>query len=127
MPHHTIPVIEGVFNLTYVENSGAAFRVLTGRDVFLITISIIVIAAILYYMFTHSNIKPVLKIPLCLILAGASGNLIDRLIYRCIVDFLDIRAANLPVLNIADIAIITGTLLLEVHIVLESKRKRSRV
>ncbi|MDD3839348.1 MAG: signal peptidase II [Clostridia bacterium] len=109
---NTIPIVKDVFHLTYVENRGAAFGVLQNKRWFFIVTTLIVSGIIVYYLFTLPKEKVLLKISLSLILGGAIGNLIDRIRLGFVVDFLDFRLINYPVFNIADTAVVTGTILL---------------
>ena len=109
--HQSVPVIRGVFHLTLVHNRGAAFGILKNQVWFFILTSAFVI--ILIYQNLKSNAKKLsfaYRASLILILAGAIGNLIDRLILGYVIDFLDFRIW--PVFNIADSAITVGAVLL---------------
>lgn len=109
--HESLPVIRGVFHLTLVHNTGAAFGLLKNQlPVFIIT-AIICIAFIVCNMHKHAHRKSQ-TLALSLICAGAIGNLIDRLLYGYVIDFLDFRVW--PVFNIADSAITVGAIVLGV-------------
>lgn len=106
LPGESIPVIKSIFHLTLVFNKGGAFGVLMNATAFFIFISVLVIAAILIFLLRK---KPEYTVTLALvfIMAGALSNLIDRLRFGCVVDFIDFRVW--PVFNIADSAITIGT------------------
>jgi signal peptidase II len=107
--NQSIPVISGIFNLTLVHNRGAAFGLLKNQlPVFIVT----AIVAVVLMLFTLKNKKhkAIYAFALSLILAGALGNLIDRLFFGYVIDFLDFRIW--PVFNIADSAITFGAIIL---------------
>jgi len=106
-PLESIPLIPGVFHLTYVRNPGAAFGVLAYRRDFFLIVTALVIASVLYYSKYVSKDQVFLRASLGLQLGGAIGNLIDRLRSGLVVDFLDFRVW--PVFNVADSAIVVGT------------------
>jgi len=106
---HSFPVIKGVFHLTLVHNRGAAFGILKNQ------IPLFVVTAIVAIFMICANLKnnkegKLYSISLGLILAGALGNLIDRLFSGYVIDFLDFRIW--PVFNLADSAITIGAILL---------------
>lgn len=103
-----IPIIENVFHLTYLENTGVAFGMLQDKRAIFITMSIIVlvILAIYFYMATNKNVW--LKLGTALIFSGSIGNMIERVSKGYVVDFLDFRLINFPIFNVADIAVCVG-------------------
>ena len=102
--------ISGVFDLTYVENTGASFGMLAGgiaSRIILSSISIGVAAGLVYWLARLR--RPVAVLGVGLILGGALGNLYDRLAYGFVVDFLDFSGLYFPwVFNVADAAINVG-------------------
>ena len=99
-----IPVIPGIFRISYVRNPGAAWGMLATmnekyRVPFFITISIVAILAIfLYYVWIHPS-QRLTTYALAFILSGAIGNFIDRIHYGYVVDFLDFFVINFPAFN----------------------------
>ncbi len=120
--NESIPIIKNILHLTYIHNTGASFGILKGQQVFLIIISIIVILLILYYFYkTKDNLK--IKISAALILAGAIGNLIDRIRLNYVTDFIDFRIW--PAFNVADSCITIGAILIIVfYFLLPAKYSR---
>ncbi|OGX45329.1 MAG: signal peptidase II [Omnitrophica WOR_2 bacterium RIFCSPLOWO2_12_FULL_51_8] len=107
--HQSIPVIRGVFHLSLVHNRGAAFGMLKNQLWLFILAS--VSAVILASFGLKSGKRPrIYRVSLALILAGAIGNLIDRVSCGYVIDFLDFRVW--PVFNLADSAITIGAVLL---------------
>ncbi len=103
------PVIKGVFHLSLIHNRGAAFGILKGHLSLFIIASLFAIAMI-YAGIKDSRHSKIYRVSLGLILAGALGNLIDRVSYGYVIDFLDFRIW--PVFNVADSAITIGAVLL---------------
>jgi signal peptidase II len=109
-PFQSIPIINNFFDITYVQNTGAAFSILRGQMLFFYITSTMVIATLIYILTKISADKHGLRFVFCLILGGAIGNLIDRLRFGYVIDFLDFKVW--PVFNIADIAIVVGVAVL---------------
>lgn len=110
----SVPVIKNIFELYYLENKGAAFGILQGRQsVFLmIAIAAMVVLVYIYVKMPVSRRFLLLRILLIFIAAGAVGNFIDRAIQGYVVDFLYISAINFPVFNVADIYVTCAVILL---------------
>ncbi len=107
--NQSIPIIKGIFHITLIHNRGAAFGILKNQVPLFIFTSIL--AIILIYRSLRKDTRLNLySVCLGLILAGALGNLIDRLFFGYVIDFLDFRIW--PVFNIADSAITIGAILL---------------
>lgn len=117
--YESIPVIDGVFNLVHIRNRGMAFGLLNGPHVdirfwCLFLASLVAIAILLVWFFKGQTADNGTTFGISLILGGAIGNLIDRIRYREVVDFLDVyfRSYHWPAFNVADAAITVGTFLL---------------
>jgi signal peptidase II len=117
--HEGFPLIDGFFSIVHVRNPGAAFGFLASasplfRSLFFLAVTIAAILLILHYL-RQTGIKELsLVFALALILAGAVGNLIDRVRFGEVVDFLDVYIGthHWPAFNVADSAITTGACLL---------------
>ena len=109
LPNQSVPVIKGIFNLTLVYNKGAAFGILKGQVPLFIFASIFA-AILIYYNLSKNRLDRRCNLSLALILSGALGNLIDRVFFGHVIDFLDFRIW--PVFNVADSAITVGAVLL---------------
>jgi signal peptidase II len=116
--HYSIPVIEGFFNLTYIRNTGAAFGIFAGgaavyRLPFLILFSALAIGFILMMLKRLPDHETGLIVALSFVLGGAIGNLIDRLAYGEVIDFLDFHWSGYhwPAFNLADSFITVGVLI----------------
>jgi signal peptidase II len=114
-----IPVIDGVFNLTLHFNKGAAFGMFHDlpNEIRLVTlwgVSAIAVGAVLYFLFREYYASFWGRLSLSLILGGAFGNAIDRVVYGHVVDFLDFYYGTYhwPAFNVADSAISVGAVIL---------------
>lgn len=108
-PNQSIPVIRGIFHFTLIHNRGAAFGLLKNQTNLFIFTSVFAIILICLNLKKYKK-SSIYTVSLSLILAGALGNLIDRLFLGYVIDFLDFRIW--PVFNIADSAITVGAILL---------------
>lgn len=99
-----------VFHFTYVENRGAAFGMLQNKQWFFVIMTVIVLAFIIWYWKSIPCNKwgSWMKFALILIISGALGNLIDRVVRGYVVDFLYFVLIDFPVFNIADICVVIG-------------------
>lgn len=117
--HDGFAVIDGFFNIVHVRNPGAAFGFLASasplfRSLFFLAVTVAAILLILHYLRQTAIHDRSLVVSLALILSGALGNLIDRVRFGEVVDFLDvyIGAYHWPAFNVADSAITVGAVLL---------------
>lgn len=108
--NQSIPVIKNIFHLTYITNTGSAFGLFKGLNWFFIIFSIIVIIAIFYFITQIKNNEKLMQFSVGLLLGGTIGNLIDRVVYGFVVDFIDFRIW--PVFNVADSAVTIGIIVL---------------
>lgn len=102
----SIPVIQGVFHLTLVENTGVAFGFFPGNRFVHLIIPVVIIIVLLSGAKSLGWYHGVKKVFLSFIIAGAIGNLIDRIRYGAVIDYLDFRIW--PVFNLADSLICIG-------------------
>ncbi len=118
-PIDTLPIIEGVIHLTYLENRGAAFGMLSDAPWVFNTFSVIAIIAILLYLFLGHADSKLYSIPLAMIAGGGIGNMIDRTALGYVVDFIDFRLINFAVFNGADSFVCVGAGLLIIALLLD--------
>lgn len=113
----TIPLIDGVFHLTYVENRGVAFSLFAQFDSrwFLVTLAVVITAAIIVVLHKGLMQNALGRWSLVLVAAGAIGNAIDRVVHGFVVDLFDFRLINFPVFNVADIFICVGGALFVIY------------
>lgn len=105
--------VTSFFNITYIQNHGAAWGILNGNRIFLIITGIITLW-ILYYFFIKGKLNNNETISLSFLIGGITGNLIDRIFRGYVVDYLqfNIFGYDFPVFNLADMCIVIGTFLL---------------
>ncbi|OPJ63228.1 signal peptidase II [Clostridium oryzae] len=118
-----IVVIKNFFSFSYVENRGAAFGILQNKQIILSIVTLAVIVAIFVYMVMNRKKSKLLSISLSLIISGAVGNLIDRVFYSYVVDFimLHYKSAVWPNFNVADSFVVVGTILLVIYVIRDVK------
>ncbi len=121
--YESIAVIEGWFHITFVRNTGAAFSILKDQTWFFIITAIIVSFILIYLIYRVYREYRLLAVILAMILGGAVGNLIDRVMHGTVVDFIDVRIINFAIFNIADIAITVGTALLVIYVIFSKNNK----
>jgi signal peptidase II len=125
-------VIHGFFNLTHVRNAGGAFGIFGGErgglgSLIFVAVSLIAIGILLLLLVKMKEEKEIICLSFPLILAGAIGNLIDRLRYGEVIDFLDFHlfSHHWPAFNMADSAITAGVILLGYGLLIQGKKNRS--
>jgi signal peptidase II len=121
--NQTIQVIDGFFNITYVRNTGVAFGILDPmrsplKSTVLAVLTVAAIVGVIIYSWRAPVTQKLLQLALSLILAGALGNLYDRIHYEYVIDFIEVyyRDYRWPSFNVADSAITTGVALLALEI-----------
>ena len=114
-----IPVISGVFELQYLENRGAAFGILQDKQILflLITVAVAVLLTYIYIRIPEERKYTPLRICYVLLMAGAFGNLIDRVARGYVVDFFYFKLIDFPIFNVADIYV-TVTMVLLIGLIL---------
>ncbi len=126
--NESIKIINNFFYITYVKNTGAAWSILSGKQTFLIIFSIIVIALIIFYLVKKKSYLNLEVIGYSLLLSGALGNLIDRILYGYVIDYFSfyIFSYSFPIFNFADSCIVIGIVLLFISSWRDSNVIRSR-
>ena len=110
---------EGVFELHYLENSGAAFGMLQNQKILFVTIASVILVIIGYLLIKLPRNKhyAVLEILLVLIASGAVGNMIDRVQFNYVVDFFYFKLIDFPIFNVADIYVSVSCVLLAILVI----------
>ena len=121
-PNESLPLIKNIFHISLVHNSGAAFGIFRNQNYFLIVVSILAVILITFHLRGKAVKGRLYLSSLALILAGTIGNLIDRIVFGYVIDFLDFRIW--PVFNIADSSITIGAIFLG-YCLLKSEIKNS--
>ena len=121
-----IVVIDGVFSFTSSHNTGAGWSILSGRVWLLILISIVFLIAIFVFNYFQKHKNMLYKTSFVFIVAGAIGNLADRLFFGYVRDFLSFDLINFPVFNFADTCLTIGVILLCIYLIfVEPKLKKN--
>lgn len=118
-PISTLPIIEDVLHLTYVENTGAAFGMMKDSRWVFMVISTVAIVGILVYMFWKRPTDKLLCLSLSFIVGGGIGNMIDRTLLGYVVDMIDFRLINFAVFNVADSFVCVGAGLMILYLILD--------
>ncbi|ETT56635.1 signal peptidase II [Paenibacillus sp. FSL R7-0204] len=118
-----IPVIKDFFIITSHRNRGAAFGILEGQQWFFIVITVIVVCGIVWYLNKARKTRKLLPTALALVLGGAVGNFLDRILNGEVVDFLmfNFGSYTFPIFNVADSCIVVGVGLIILDTLLEVK------
>ncbi len=122
----SIPIIPNVFQLTYVENRGAAFSLLENQQWLFILFAVVILAAIAYALHKGIVQTNLGKLSLLLICAGAIGNVIDRVFRHFVVDMLYFSLIDFPVFNIADIYVCVGVALFFYYVAFQHKDEKPK-
>ena len=122
--YETIPVIQDFFHITYIQNAGASFGMLQNRTGIFILLTAAVLGALLWLLWRE---QPGLGTALVLgtVAGGAAGNLIDRLRWGKVIDFIDFRGIWSYIFNVADIGVVCGGALLVCSFFAAGAEKRS--
>lgn len=130
--NHSIPIIKNFFSLTYYQNKGAAWGLMSNAVPILIIFSLIILLIIYHYMYSFKINKRNI-IAFGLLIGGIVGNLLDRILFGYVKDFLDFKILgyDFPVFNISDCAIVIGIILLIIAVlkgeeVYEKDRSKKR-
>jgi signal peptidase II len=122
-----ITVINGFFYIKHIKNYGAAMGIFQNKGIILIPLTIIVSILICYFLLKSKN--RILKISLSFIHGGAIGNLIDRIFYGSVTDFLDFHLGPLTfwkyIFNVADAFVVVGTFILAFYLLFIYKEKET--
>ena len=122
----SLPIIDGFFNLVYVRNDGAAWNILSGHGIILILISFAVLVLLIVYRRSFLQDQFSHKILLGLMIGGIAGNLIDRIRFGWVTDFLDFEfgSYHYPSFNVADSAICIAVVLYVITNILTEMKKK---
>lgn len=110
---------DGVFELHYLENSGAAFGMLQNQKILFVTIAAVILILIGYVLIKlpRNRHYAMLEILLVLIASGAVGNMIDRVQFNYVVDFFYFKLIDFPIFNVADIYVSVSCVLLAILVI----------
>ncbi len=115
----TITIIKGVLELSYSENSGGAWSILSDNTVLLTVFSAVCSVGLLVYLFFNKNESKLLRLGIVMFVGGGVGNLYDRIVFGYVRDFLHTVFMEFPTFNVADSFITVGAVLIVLALVLE--------
>lgn len=121
-----IDLIKGFLDFQYLENRGAAFGIFQGNVIALSIISLAIAAVLVFMLFKYGKQSKVLSVALSLIIAGALGNIYDRIVYGFVVDFIHMHwmdTYHFPTYNVADMCVTIGTVLMIFYIIFIDGKK----
>ena len=112
--YDSVKVINNFFYISYVKNTGAAWSMFSNSTWFVILLSLIIIVCLFIYIYKNKPGSLMEKISYSMILGGALGNFLDRIIYGYVIDFLDfmVFGYDYPIFNLADTFIVIGVIML---------------
>lgn len=112
--NQSVTMISHFFNITYVHNTGAAFSILEGNRWLLIIIAIIALNLVYQFFIKEKELKTYEIVIYSLLIAGIIGNLVDRILYGYVIDFLDFTIFGYPfaIFNLADTFIVVSLILI---------------
>ena len=114
-----------LFDFTYVQNTGAAFSIMSGKMGILSLVSVAFCVGVVVYWILKKPTQKLFCVSLAMIFGGALGNAIDRIFYGFVVDFIETTFIDFPVFNIADIGITVGVALLMIHFIFFDKEENN--
>jgi len=114
----SISVIDGFFSITILQNTGAAFSILSSNTLLLILISVLALNLIYFFLIRGKQLNNFEEIIYGILIGGIIGNLIDRVVHGSVIDYLDFNlfGYNFPVFNFADICIVISIILIIISI-----------
>lgn len=126
--HESIVVIKNFFNLTYVRNTGAAWSILSGNRLLLIFISFIALILIYLYLIKDKDLNEIDIVSYGMLIGGIVGNLIDRIVYGYVIDYLDFKIFNynFPIFNVADTLIVISIIIIGINLIVGEYREQNR-
>ncbi|MBR3928574.1 MAG: signal peptidase II [Clostridia bacterium] len=115
--------IKGLFHFRFAWNTGVAFSFLSDKPVIVILFTGVILTVIALFLFLPKRERLFDRLCLSLIFAGGLGNLIDRICYGAVADFIEFSFVSFPVFNFADVCVVLGTCLYAARMLIWDKRK----
>lgn len=115
--------VKGLFRFRFAWNTGVAFSFLSGKPLFVIVFTVLILSAVALFLFLPKRERLSDRLCLALIFAGGLGNLIDRILYGAVADFIEFTFISFPVFNLADICVVAGTFLYAARMPIFDKKK----
>ena len=121
--NQTLPVIDGVVSIFFTWNTGAGWSILSNHTLFLTILSAILVAAMIFVAIKFRPKSWVFTIGFALVFAGALGNLVDRIFFGAVRDFICLEFINFPIFNFADVFLTVGGVMLAIWLVFLYQKK----
>lgn len=122
----SVHFIKGVVDFRYAENTGMAFSLFSGARWIFIAVTIVACVAAMWYIFSDKCKSLWLYWSIGVIIAGGIGNLIDRVFYGLVIDFIEPTFMNFAIFNIADCAVTLGAASLVLYLICDSVKKEKK-
>lgn len=116
-------LLPGFLSLFYIQNRGAAWGIFEGRMIFFYIITVFVVGYLIYMFHKEKTDSKLVGVSFSLILAGAIGNFIDRLMNGFVVDMFRLDFVNFPIFNVADMCLTIGVALMLIHVLFFEKEE----
>ncbi|AQS53200.1 Lipoprotein signal peptidase [Jeotgalibaca dankookensis] len=116
-------LLPGFLSLFYIQNRGAAWGIFEGRMIFFYIITVFVVGYLIYMFHKEKTDSKLVGVSFSLILAGAIGNFIDRLVNGFVVDMFRLDFINFPIFNVADMCLTVGVALMLIHVLFFEKEE----
>lgn len=117
-------IVPGIFSLFYIQNEGAAWGIFQGKMVFFYLVTLVVVGYLIYMFQQEKNKTKLVGVSFALILSGAIGNFIDRLLNGYVVDMFRLDFINFPIFNVADVCLTVGVILMLIHVLFFEKEEK---
>lgn len=116
-----IEVIKGFFNITYINNSGVAFSLLSGQRGLVTIVQIVAMIVVAIFLYKTKGKSKLLDISLAMVLGGGIGNIIDRVAFGAVTDMISFKIFP-PVFNVADIGVTVGCALIILDLIMDIRK-----
>lgn len=115
--HESVEVIPGILSFTYHRNTGAAWSILEGQMWFFYIITLVAVGMMGYFLHTEGKKHPLSALALTLLIGGALGNFIDRVLHQFVIDMVQTDFISFPIFNIADMALTCGVIIMILYLI----------
>lgn len=121
-PGGRMNALEGLFHWEYAENTGAAFSLFSGNPFLLVVLPVLLVAALIFYLWKNRQARAVTQLGLWLAVGGGLGNWVDRAVRGFVVDFVALDFMRFAIFNVADICIVCGVILAALGVLISDNR-----
>ena len=118
-PVGTVPIIKDAVHLTYHTNRGAAWGMMADSRWIFMTVSTVAIIAMLIFLYGGLSERRIYTVSVAMIISGGIGNMIDRVLFGAVVDFIDFRIIDFPIFNGADSFVCVGAAILILALIMD--------